>query len=117
MNEDKDIPTKKIRCRCRGQDVPEFIDPCIRDLVECLNRHGIKTSASCCGHGLGPGRVLISSDSLKDNGAGVFELRTSKKPILMPFDWGEQKWLEDKDYSGDHHDWFLRKPYTSKGDT
>ena len=36
------------------------IDSCIADLVKALNRNGIKTIASCCGHGKGQGRIDLA---------------------------------------------------------
>lgn len=35
------------------------IDACIADLVQGLNEHGIKTRASCCGHGNNPGVIVL----------------------------------------------------------
>jgi len=37
-----------------------LIDSCIADLVKALNRNGIKTIASCCGHGKGQGRIDLA---------------------------------------------------------
>ena len=36
-----------------------FCDPCIAPLVEALNNAGIKTIASCCGHGHRPGAITL----------------------------------------------------------
>lgn len=33
------------------------IDACIAPIIKALNEGGIDTSASCCGHGKGPGRI------------------------------------------------------------
>lgn len=33
------------------------IDACIAPLVDALNKAGIYTSQSCCGHGKAPGRI------------------------------------------------------------
>lgn len=35
------------------------IDFCIADIVEALNVAGISTEASCCGHGIGNGSVIL----------------------------------------------------------
>ncbi len=35
------------------------VDPCIVDLVIALNAGGLRTIASCCGHGQRPGSVLL----------------------------------------------------------
>ena len=46
------------------------VDACIRDLVLALNRRGIETLASCCGHGKYPVTIIYrrrSSDSLNGN--------------------------------------------------
>ena len=43
-------PDKKVRC-----------DPCIRHLLETMYRHGIRTVASCCGHGRYPVTIIAYS--------------------------------------------------------
>jgi hypothetical protein len=40
------------------QQVP--VDACIADIVRALNEGGVLTIACCCGHGKGPGSVLLS---------------------------------------------------------
>ena len=35
------------------------IDACIASIVHALNAHGIFTEASCCGHGKGPGSIIL----------------------------------------------------------
>ncbi len=35
------------------------VDSCIAPLVQALNEAGIHTSGSCCGHGRGPGSILL----------------------------------------------------------
>lgn len=37
------------------------IDSCIAEFVENLNHSGVRTVNSCCGHGKGEGRILLSS--------------------------------------------------------
>lgn len=39
---------------------PINVDPCIADLVAALNRGGVPTCNSCCGHGEGPGSIALS---------------------------------------------------------
>lgn len=36
------------------------IDACIAPLVDALNRGGILTTQSCCGHGKGPGTIDLA---------------------------------------------------------
>lgn len=36
------------------------IDRCISDIVLALNRGGVYTISSCCGHGKGPGDILLA---------------------------------------------------------
>lgn len=35
------------------------VDKCIVSIVVALNRGGVKTTASCCGHGKGPGCIIL----------------------------------------------------------
>lgn len=35
------------------------IDACIFPIVKALNQAGIETVASCCGHGMRPGRITM----------------------------------------------------------
>jgi hypothetical protein len=39
-----------------------YIDPCIRNLIEALNEHGIETVASCCGHNVYPMTIICKSE-------------------------------------------------------
>ena len=36
-----------------------FCDPCIAHIVKALNEAGMKTVASCCGHGHRPGSIAL----------------------------------------------------------
>ena len=36
------------------------IDSCISALVDALNYGGVETTASCCGHGKGPGSIVLA---------------------------------------------------------
>ncbi len=53
------------------------MDKCIADIVKALNKAGVKTLGSCCGHG-GEGNILISLDSISVHNLGE-ELRVSLK--------------------------------------
>lgn len=37
-----------------------WCDPCLEPLVRALNDGGLPTIASCCGHGLLPGNVVLA---------------------------------------------------------
>lgn len=37
-----------------------WCDPCIASVVVALNAWGIKTVASCCGHGERPGSIVLA---------------------------------------------------------
>lgn len=62
-----------------------WCDPCLESLVRALNDGGMRTVASCCGHGEHPGSVVLQDervlmilpnvDSLMPLGAGVPELK------------------------------------------
>lgn len=41
-----------------GSDIA--IDSCIAEIVDALNRGGVRTIGSCCGHGKGDGDVLLA---------------------------------------------------------
>lgn len=54
-------------------DEKTWCDPCLEPLIRALNTNGLRTIASCCGHGeqfgsicLRDGRVLVVSASLSD---------------------------------------------------
>lgn len=36
-----------------------WCDPCLEPLVRALNDGGIRTVASCCGHGRRPGKIML----------------------------------------------------------
>lgn len=38
-------------CNLNRKNDSRRIDPCMREAVRCLNDHGVKTLACCCGHG------------------------------------------------------------------
>lgn len=39
---------------------PKAIDSCIAQIVEALNRAGVPTDSSCCGHGKSDGGILLA---------------------------------------------------------
>lgn len=39
---------------------PVWCDPCLVPLVKALNDAGIRTIASCCGHGYRPGWIALA---------------------------------------------------------
>lgn len=43
-----------------GGKATVWCDPCIAPIVTALNAHGLRTIASCCGHGKQPGRITLS---------------------------------------------------------
>lgn len=53
---------------------PVRLDSCLRMRVEMLNRRGIVTLASCCGHGRYPRSILVRTRSGKIRvlGTGIF---------------------------------------------
>lgn len=40
--------------------VPRDIDRCIAGVVRALNATGLRTVASCCGHGKQPGSIVLA---------------------------------------------------------
>lgn len=49
------------------------IDRCIVPIVGGLNAAGVLTAASCCGHGKGPGSIILQDGR-------VLEIRPDKRP-------------------------------------
>lgn len=85
---------KKKRCRCRGHGAPEIIDPCIRELVDCLNRHGVRTVASCCGHG-DKGEIILESEAVESWRDGKWILKLGPKPVVLAYSDETGEWDED----------------------
>lgn len=46
--------------RASGKIEPVNIDSCIVSIVEALNKAGIRTIASCCGHGKIEGSIILA---------------------------------------------------------
>lgn len=49
-----------IRFTEAGEPVSAGVDPCIADVVRALCMDGLRTVASCCGHGHRPGRISLA---------------------------------------------------------
>jgi len=103
---------KNYRCRCRGHGAPEIIEPCIRELVDCLNRHGVRTVQSCCGHGE-EGGIILSLDSIQPNIVASGEqmgwrLVLAAKPVRKPYDDEKGEWVEEYPTGG--MAWYGRYP-------
>ena len=48
-----------VLVRLAGGAAEVAVDRCIAPLVRALNQGGMKTSASCCGHGNRPGSIIL----------------------------------------------------------
>ena len=81
-----------LHCRCMGHGAPEVVDPCIRELVDCLNRHGVKTYSSCCGHGTSPGYIGVEAECIERAPDGGYLLRLDTKPVRHPYSGDELAW-------------------------
>lgn len=46
--------------RANGKLEPVDVDSCIATIVAALNKDGIKTIASCCGHGKMDGSIILA---------------------------------------------------------
>lgn len=101
----------KYRCRCRGHGAPEIIEPCIRELVDCLNRHGVETIQSCCGHS-GPGLVILAPGAIEPvvrDGKNIgWKMVLAAKPVLKPYDDEKGEWVEEYPTGG--MAWYGRYP-------
>jgi hypothetical protein len=66
------------------------VDACIADIVQALNTAGVVTIGSCCGHGSGPGTILLA-----DGRALVITTRDaaidSTMPHCEPMTWEERR--------------------------
>ena len=52
-------------CKLNKKNDGRRIDPCMREIIRCLQEQGVKTLACCCGHGKYPMTIVI------DAGAGT----------------------------------------------
>ncbi len=41
---------KTIQWKNRERNNPVYVDDCIKEFIENMNKHGIKTLGCCCGH-------------------------------------------------------------------
>jgi len=59
-------PTLPVFCKCSASDTGMVIeiDACIAPLVEALQKAGIYTLTSCCGHGKEDGYILLENGGL-----------------------------------------------------
>lgn len=57
-NQDRESKMVTVGWQSNGKVI--FCDPCIAPLVKALNDAGIKTIASCCGHGHRPPSIILS---------------------------------------------------------
>ena len=53
------LPVKLSTPDYRGHPVAD-VDSCIAPIAQALNDAGIRTVASCCGHGIRPGIIMLS---------------------------------------------------------
>lgn len=59
----REAAMERVRSLNRAPGVPEYdawCDPCLVPLVRALNDAGIRTVASCCGHGHRPGNIALA---------------------------------------------------------
>jgi hypothetical protein len=59
-------PTKPVFCRSSSNDVGRVveIDECIAPIIDAMQKGGIYTLTSCCGHGKGDGYILLENGGL-----------------------------------------------------
>ena len=51
-----------------------YVDKCIADIIQALNDGGIKTVASCCGHGKQEGTIYLRNNmKLRINRLGILK--------------------------------------------
>ena len=53
------IDGKRACKKCGKEPGDGGLDPCLMSLIASLNEAGLKTTASCCGHGLKPGNIAL----------------------------------------------------------
>ena len=58
MMDDNSRPCKK----CGKIPGNGGLDPCLMPLIAALNAAGLKTGASCCGHGYRPANIALEDD-------------------------------------------------------
>lgn len=75
------------------ESIGATIDGCISDIVDALNKAGIRTSFSCCGHGrktgticLADGRNLLllsQNEVARMSAKGTYHLIVLDKPVAL----------------------------------
>lgn len=75
------IPAELSHTGAARWDV-KAIDCCVAPIVEALNAHGILTTASCCGHGKGPGSIILQDgrELMIRGGVGVLPASQDGEP-------------------------------------
>lgn len=58
---DVEVPAS-LSCTGEARRKAVGVDKCIADMVRALNDGGVKTVASCCGHGKIPGTIILADD-------------------------------------------------------
>lgn len=51
------------RAMTAAPDMSWWCDPCIAPIVKALNDAGLRTVASCCGHGERPGSIILANET------------------------------------------------------
>lgn len=59
-----------------------------------MNRHGVKTIGSCCGHG-GPGGIVLAPGTVSPGHGGTSWLRLAPKPVVLPYCDDTGDWDDD----------------------
>lgn len=63
-----------VNARINGRKVR--VDPCMRGIIELLNRAGIVTAACCCGHGRYPQTIITDTDIILELNSKITIPRT-----------------------------------------
>ena len=54
---------KLCKAKLKSRRMEACVDSCIAPLVKALNDAGIRTLASCCGHGNIPGTIILEDEN------------------------------------------------------
>jgi len=73
-----------------------WCDPCLEPLVRALNDAGLRTVASCCGHGKRPGRIDLA------NGTVLFVADPETAQRINSWN-HEHQLATDPEYAADHN--------------
>ena len=66
-------------CKFNPKNDSRRIDPCMRNLIDFLKLHGIKTLACCCGHGKYPMTIVVIWGGIKFEILSYTEIKRKKK--------------------------------------